>query len=47
MKELNHHEMIDESLLGLGFPQRHPSYILGGVRKWINEDEYKGKKHNF
>ncbi|CDW91827.1 exocyst complex component 5 [Stylonychia lemnae] len=41
-------ETFDSQLLGFGFPMRHSSYILGGARKWVAEEEYKQKRprHN-
>ena len=44
MNEIGKGEKFDASMLGFGFPTRHASYILGGSRKWINEEEYKSKR---
>ncbi|TNV76314.1 hypothetical protein FGO68_gene16124 [Halteria grandinella] len=40
-------QILDPSMIGFGFPQRHASYILGCSRKWISEDEYNRRKPKF
>ena len=45
MRLLHATNLPDIGLIGLGFPQRTPSYI-GVHKKWLDEEEYRKSKDN-